>query len=158
MGKELQSADNGKQFVAYEEQDPNSYVETDADSTGTYDVFYDRLAPEGRWLYNDDYGYVWKPNAEESSSNWRPYADGHWVWTDRGWYWDSNEDFGWATYITNITHRNDVVYKNGPQYQHLSQSVQREFGQQVPNDKINYSAQTRPNAAFKAVAEGKQLN
>ena len=50
------------------------------------------------WLYNDDYGYVWKPNAEESSSNWRPYADGHWVWTDRGWYWDSNEDFGWATY------------------------------------------------------------
>ena len=32
------------------------------------------------------------------ANDWRPYRDGHWVWTDRGWYWDSNEPFGWATY------------------------------------------------------------
>jgi hypothetical protein len=69
--------------------------------------------------------------------------------------WDSNEDFGWATYLTNMAYRNDVVYQDGRRYQHVSQSVQREFGQQVPNYKINYSAQTRPNAVF---AEGKQLN
>jgi hypothetical protein len=84
--------------ATYQPMDDNSYVETESDSAGTYDVFYDRLAPEGRWFYDDDYGYVWQPNVGESTSDWRPYADGHWVWTDRGWYWDSNEDFGWATY------------------------------------------------------------
>ena len=30
--------------------------------------------------------------------NWRPYADGYWAYTDVGWTWVSNEDFGWATY------------------------------------------------------------
>jgi hypothetical protein len=84
--------------TTYQPMDDNSYVQTESDSAGTYDVFYDRLAPDGRWLYDDDYGYVWQPNVAESTADWRPYADGHWVWTDRGWYWDSNEDFGWATY------------------------------------------------------------
>jgi hypothetical protein len=92
------SGNNRNHYVAYQQEDANSIVETESDSEGTYDVFYDRLAPEGRWFYDDDYGYVWQPNAAESTSNWRPYTDGHWVWTDRGWFWDSNEDFGWATY------------------------------------------------------------
>lgn len=69
----------------------------DAELSATYDVFYDRLAPEGQWFYDDDYGYVWQPDVA-SDSDWRPYSDGHWVWTDRGWCWVSNEDFGWATY------------------------------------------------------------
>jgi hypothetical protein len=84
--------------ATYQPVDDNSYVQTESDSAGTYDVFYDRLAPEGRWFRDDDYGYVWQPNVAESTTDWRPYADGHWVWTDRGWFWDSNEDFGWATY------------------------------------------------------------
>jgi hypothetical protein len=92
------SGNNRNHYVAYQQEDANSIVETESDSEGTYDVFYDRLAPEGRWFYDDDYGYVWQPNVAESTSNWRPYTDGHWVWTDRGWLWDSNEDFGWATY------------------------------------------------------------
>ena len=92
------SANQGSLYVAYQQEDADSNVETESDSEGTYDVFYDRLAPDGRWFYDDDYGYVWQPNVAESTSDWRPYADGHWVWTDRGWFWDSNEDFGWATY------------------------------------------------------------
>ena len=84
--------------AVYQQMDDNSYVQTESDAAGNYDVFYDRLAPEGRWFYDDDYGYVWQPNVAESTTDWRPYADGHWVWTDRGWFWDSNEDFGWATY------------------------------------------------------------
>jgi len=92
------SANHGSLYVAYQQEDADSNVETESDSDGTYDVFYDRLAPDGRWFYDDDYGYVWQPNVAESTSDWRPYADGHWVWTDRGWFWDSNEDFGWATY------------------------------------------------------------
>jgi hypothetical protein len=84
--------------ATYQQMDDNSYVQTESDSAGTYNVFYDRLAPEGRWFNDDDYGEVWQPNVAESTADWRPYADGHWVWTDRGWFWDSNEDFGWATY------------------------------------------------------------
>jgi hypothetical protein len=89
---------HGAHNVGYFQQDADSDVQIESDSAGTYDVFYDRLAPEGRWLYEDDYGYVWQPNVAVSTPSWRPYSDGHWVWTDRGWFWDSNEDFGWATY------------------------------------------------------------
>ncbi|HET9378056.1 MAG TPA: DUF6600 domain-containing protein, partial [Chthoniobacterales bacterium] len=70
-------------------------TQTDEDS---YDVFYDQLADDGQWYYDDTYGYVFEPAVAESSSDWRPYSDGHWDDTDRGWYWDSNERFGWATY------------------------------------------------------------
>lgn len=85
-------------FVGYFQQDPDSDVQTDSDSEGDYGVFYDQLTPEGHWLNDDDYGYVWQPDVAVSTSSWRPYSDGHWVWTDRGWFWYSNEDFGWATY------------------------------------------------------------
>jgi hypothetical protein len=70
-------------------------TQTDEDS---YDVFYDQLADDGQWYYDDTYGYVFQPAVAENSSDWRPYSDGHWDDTDRGWYWDSNERFGWATY------------------------------------------------------------
>jgi probable HAF family extracellular repeat protein len=61
-----------------------------------YDVFYSGLsADEGNWVEAGNYGYCFRPRVSE---NWRPYRDGHWVWTDHGWYWDSNERFGWATY------------------------------------------------------------
>ena len=63
---------------------------------GNYDIFYSRLSSgEGNWVEAGDYGYCFRPRV---SKDWRPYEDGHWVWTDRGWYWDSNEPFGWATY------------------------------------------------------------
>jgi hypothetical protein len=90
----------GPAHVDYYKQVADSYsdVDTESDSDGSYDVFYDRLSPDGRWFYDDDYGYVWQPNVAASTPDWRPYADGHWVWTDRGWYWNSDEDFGWATY------------------------------------------------------------
>ena len=61
-----------------------------------YDVFYTRLSSdEGSWVEAGNYGYCFRPRVSE---DWRPYRDGHWVWTDRGWYWDSNERFAWATY------------------------------------------------------------
>ncbi len=64
----------------------------------SYDVFYDQLADDGQWYYDDTYGYVFQPEVAVSTSDWHPYSDGHWDDTDRGWYWDSNERFGWATY------------------------------------------------------------
>ena len=61
-----------------------------------YDVFYTKLSSdEGNWVEAGNYGYCYRPRVSE---DWRPYRDGHWVWTDRGWYWDSNERFAWATY------------------------------------------------------------
>jgi hypothetical protein len=64
----------------------------------SYDVFYDQLADDGQWYYDDTYGYVFQPDVAVNTSDWHPYSDGHWDDTDRGWYWDSNERFGWATY------------------------------------------------------------
>jgi probable HAF family extracellular repeat protein len=62
----------------------------------SYDVFYTGLSSEeGSWVEAGNYGYCFRPRV---SADWRPYRDGHWVWTDRGWYWNSNERFGWATY------------------------------------------------------------
>jgi hypothetical protein len=58
--------------------------------------FYDNLNG-GNWYEVADYGYVWQPDAA-TNSDWRPYTDGYWAYTDVGWTWVSYEDFGWATY------------------------------------------------------------
>jgi uncharacterized protein DUF6600 len=62
------------------------------------DFFYDNVGSDGSWVEVADYGYCWQPNVAVSNSKWRPYSDGYWVYTDVGWTWISNEDFGWATY------------------------------------------------------------
>jgi hypothetical protein len=58
--------------------------------------FYDDLAPYGNWIERPSYGWVWTPTAV--STSWRPYQNGHWVWTDDGWVWITDEPYGWATY------------------------------------------------------------
>ena len=82
------------------ESDASIYGSSQPDSyrSDSYNVFYERLQSEGRWFDDDKYGYVWQPSEAESDENWRPYTDGHWAYTDRGWTWVSNENFGWATY------------------------------------------------------------
>jgi hypothetical protein len=54
--------------------------------------FYDRLSPYGNWVDYNSYGYVWTPR--HMGYRWRPYSDGHWVWTDYGWTWIANEEWG----------------------------------------------------------------
>jgi hypothetical protein len=66
-------------------------------ATGTYSMFYTRLEPYGEWFETNDYGYVFQPR-QAQSRNWRPYTSGHWVYTDVGWTWVSDEPFGWAAY------------------------------------------------------------
>jgi hypothetical protein len=66
--------------------------------TASYNTFYTKLDPYGEWRETSDYGYVWQPREAERSRSWRPYSDGHWVYTDAGWTWISEEPFGWATY------------------------------------------------------------
>src|SRR6185503_15331676 len=52
-------------------------------------TFYDDLAPYGYWVsYHGR--YVWIP--EDMDDDWRPYTEGHWVYTRRyGWMWVSEE-------------------------------------------------------------------
>jgi hypothetical protein len=60
-----------------------------------YGVFYDGLAPYGDWFWLDPYGWVWDP--ARVAPGWRPYTVGHWIYTDDGWFWKSDEPWGWAT-------------------------------------------------------------
>lgn len=62
------------------------------------DFFYNNLGDDGSWIEVGDYGYCWQPSVAVSNAKWRPYSDGYWAYTDVGWTWVSNEDFGWATY------------------------------------------------------------
>ena len=61
-----------------------------------YSLFYEGLAPYGRWFEVNGYGYCWRPTI--TVTGWRPYVDGCWVWSSLGWAWQTNEPFGWATY------------------------------------------------------------
>jgi len=68
----------------------------DDDQGVSFQAFYDQLGAQGTWVQTDDYGYVFQPTIQDP--NWAPYTDGHWVYTDIGWTWVSDEPWGWATY------------------------------------------------------------
>jgi hypothetical protein len=59
-------------------------------------VFNAPLAQCGHWVDRPGYGQCWHP--AYVSSDWRPYCEGYWLWTDGGWYWVSDEQWAWATY------------------------------------------------------------
>ena len=59
-------------------------------------MFYDSLAPYGHWFWLDPYGWVWTPN--KVAYGWRPYTEGHWVYSDAGWTWASDLPWGWAPF------------------------------------------------------------
>jgi hypothetical protein len=58
--------------------------------------FYEPLTPHGEWVVVGSYGRCWRPSRVEVG--WRPYCNGSWQRTDAGWYWVSDEPWGWATY------------------------------------------------------------
>jgi hypothetical protein len=61
----------------------------------TPEVYRETLRPHGDWQVSSRYGEVWRPRV---GIGWRPYYYGAWLWTDEGWYWDSEEPFAWAVY------------------------------------------------------------
>jgi hypothetical protein len=62
----------------------------------TPDDFYGPLAAHGSWVEVGAYGRCFHPAGVDAE--WRPYCEGSWVWTDCGWYWDTDEPWGWACY------------------------------------------------------------
>ena len=70
-----------------------------------FNYFYGSLSPYGEWIEIDYDLYAWRP--AYVSKRWAPYTVGRWVWTTYGWYWDSYEPFGWATYHYGRWHFDD---------------------------------------------------
>jgi hypothetical protein len=88
-------------YVPYGESGryPGGYpYDRDYDRYDSYDdaYFYNELEPFGLWVSFNPYGYVWVPRYV--GYNWRPYTQGHWVWTDYGWTWVSVERWGWIAF------------------------------------------------------------
>ena len=62
----------------------------------TVNYFYDTLSPYGNWVEVGGYGRCWRPTTVVYDDDWRPYCNrGHWVYSDCGWYWDS--DYAWGS-------------------------------------------------------------
>lgn len=55
-------------------------------------AFHDDLAPYGRWVERNPYGWVWSPYGV--AADWRPYTDGRWAYSDLGWTWVSYDPWG----------------------------------------------------------------
>jgi hypothetical protein len=60
------------------------------------DVFQEVLAPYGEWIETDRYGEVWTPRSVDH--DWRPYRNGHWVYTECEWTWVEDEEWGWGPF------------------------------------------------------------
>jgi hypothetical protein len=91
----------------------NEVVETAAatvpDNQPDLSYFYEALSPYGTWTQDADYGWVWTPAVVRTDRTWRPYLNsGHWVWTDQGWFWQSDYSWGWAPF-----HYGRWSYRNG---------------------------------------------
>ena len=64
-----------------------------------YNTFYSELSPYGTWADLPDYGWCWQPYAATLTGGWRPYMHrGRWLYSDYGWYWQSDYSWGWAPF------------------------------------------------------------
>ena len=72
------------------DSEPGPYGDRDSS------YFYDTLTPYGTWVRLSAYGYVWVPR--NMGYRWRPYLFGRWAWTDYGWTWISDEEWGWVPF------------------------------------------------------------
>ncbi len=70
-----------------------------------FSYFYENLRGHGRWIVLDDDFIVWQPY--RMRAGWAPYYSGSWVWTDYGWYWDTDEPFGYIVYHYGRWHYDD---------------------------------------------------
>src|SRR4051812_29766089 len=60
-----------------------------------FSLFQQELSPYGRWMTNPRFGEVW---VYEDPSFKPYYTDGHWEYTNYGWSWVSDFDWGWAPF------------------------------------------------------------
>ena len=98
----------------------------------TVNEFNDTLTPYGQWVEVEGYGRCWRPTVVVYDSTWQPYCDrGHWVYTDCGWYWDSDyswgvtfhygrwfhhDHFGWCWYPDTVWAPSWVTWRSSDEY------------------------------------------
>ncbi|MEZ4293464.1 MAG: DUF6600 domain-containing protein [Polyangiaceae bacterium] len=66
-------------------------------------IFHDELRRSGQWydspVCGGYYGAVWRPEARIAGATFVPYVtSGAWLATDLGWSFESDFDWGWATF------------------------------------------------------------
>ncbi len=75
---------------------PPAYV---SDAPDEVNYFYSDLSPYGAWVNLEGYGWCWQPTTVVVNRGWQPYCDGgRWVYSDAGWYWESDYSWGWAPF------------------------------------------------------------
>ena len=62
----------------------------------SFSFFYSNLSPHGSWQVSAEYGRVWQPYVY--NAGWNPYYDGHWAYSDLGWAWVSDYEWGSIPY------------------------------------------------------------
>ena len=62
----------------------------------SFGFFYSNLSPYGSWAVSAEHGRVWRPSV--AYAGWNPYYDGHWVYSDLGWTWVSDYEWGAVAY------------------------------------------------------------
>ncbi len=80
-----------QQGEAYDDQGANVEAQQDVD----FNTFYDALSPYGTWEDDPNYGQVWVSNEADFTPY---YSNGNWAYTDAGWTWVSNYNWGWAPF------------------------------------------------------------
>jgi uncharacterized protein DUF6600 len=96
----------------------------------SFEFFDSQLASFGSWHVSTSLGRVWIPRAHPVG--WHPYAYGHWVYTDLGWTWVSDYEWGaipyhygtwalepelgWVWVPGYVWAPSWVVFRSGPRY------------------------------------------
>jgi len=62
----------------------------------SFSAYYSNLSPYGSWQVSAQFGRVWQPAVYYSG--WNPYYDGHWAYSDYGWTWVSDYEWGAIPY------------------------------------------------------------
>jgi hypothetical protein len=83
----------------------------------SYDYFHDQLASAGTWMDMPGYGWSWRPSVAATDPFWRPYCDaGHWVYSDAGWFWQSDYPWGEIVFHYGRWHRDSIGWVWIPGY------------------------------------------
>jgi len=80
----------------FEYRDGNAGGEVYGELPSEIQPYYRELSVNGNWSRVDEQGYVWQPTGV--TSDWRPYDNGYWGYGPEGYFWISNEPWGWAPY------------------------------------------------------------
>jgi len=60
-----------------------------------FELIFQELRSRGAWTQNEGGTWVWQPRGVKA--DWSPFARGTWVVTGEGWFWLSEDPWGWAT-------------------------------------------------------------